>query len=185
MANRITYTLIAAVLAVPVLVVGINYINLQHPMSQVLGDDERNKDISVLAHYQYYLNPDVLIYDLRSVPGTSSPMAITRVMLQFAEKIKDRSFKTVELNHRGNQKFVLKGEFFQKLGEDYKTQNPAYTIRTLPENLYKPDGTAAYGTWTGGLLGVLGHQMEDFTSFHRTWYIDDLVSETKGAGHAG
>jgi hypothetical protein len=185
MAKRTVYTLITAALAVPLLVAGVNYVNLQGSMSQVLGDDERIKDISVSAHYQYYLNPDVLVYDLRSVPGTSSPMDITRVMLQFAEKIKDRSFKTVELDHRGNQKFILKGEFFQKLGEDYKTQNPAYTIRTLPENLYKPDGTAAYGTWTGGLLGVLGHQMEDFTSFHRTWYIDDLISETKATGHAG
>jgi hypothetical protein len=185
MTKRTVYTLFAAVLAVPLLIAGVNYVNLQHSMSQVLSDDERNKDISVSAHYEYYLNPAVLVYDLRSVPGTSSPMDITRVMLQFAEKIKDRSFKTVELNHRGNQKFVLKGKFFQKLGEEYKTQNPAYTLRTLPENLYKPDGTAAYGTWTGGILGVLGHQMEDFASFHQAWYIDDLVSETKGAGHAG
>ena len=30
--------------------------------------------------------------------------------------------------------------------------------------------------WSGGLLGVLNAQMEDFNKFHREWYIDVLIS---------
>ena len=48
-------------------------------------------------------------------------------------------------------------------------------MRTLPENVFKMDGTAAFGTWTGGWLGVVGKQMEDFSEFHKQWYISDLA----------
>jgi hypothetical protein len=177
MANRQIIASAGVVITVALAVAGTNYVNLQRPLSQVVDDDPRNKDIKVSAHYQYFVNPNVLVYDLRDIPGSSSPVDITRVMLQFAKRIKDRPFDSVELNHRGHERFILKGDYFKKLGDEYGSQNPAYTLRTLPENLYKPDGKAAYGTWTGGLLGVLGRQMEDFTNFHRSWYIDDLVAE--------
>ena len=176
MAHRQITTSAGAVIAVALAIVGTNYVNLQRPLSHVLDNDPRNKDIKVSAHYQYFVNPHVLVYDLREVPGSSSPVDITRVMLQFAEQIKGRPFESVELNHRGQEKFVLKGDYFKKLGDEYGSQNPVYTFRTLPENLYKPDGKSAYGTWTGGLLGVLGRQMEDVTDFHRSWYIDVLVA---------
>lgn len=61
------------------------------------------------------------------------------------------------------------------MGVEYGTQNPVYTMRTFPENLYRPDGTAAFGTWTGGLFGVLGKQMEDFIEFHKQWYVNELA----------
>jgi hypothetical protein len=165
---------VTVVIAVALAIAGTNYVSLQRPLSLVLDNDPRNKDIEVSANYQYFVNPNILVYDLRDVPGSSSPVDITRVMLQFAEQIKDRPFDIVELNHWG-QKIHPEGRLFQETGDEYGLQNPTYTSRTLPENLYKPDGKAAYGTWTGGLLGVLGRQMEDFTNFHRSWYIDDLV----------
>ena len=39
----------------------------------------------------------------------------------------------------------------------------------LPEQLYLPDGTAAFGSWTGGWLGVLGRQIEDVNTFGQAW----------------
>ena len=47
-------------------------------------------------------------------------------------------------------------------------------MRTFPENVYRPDGARAFDSWTGGVLGVLGKQMEDFNEFHKQWYIEDL-----------
>jgi hypothetical protein len=32
----------------------------------------------------------------------------------------------------------------------------------------------AYPEWTGGALGVLSKQMEDFSDVHDKWYLDDL-----------
>ena len=83
----------------------------------------------------------------------------------------------VKLSHAGNEKFRITGEYFKKLGLEFGEQNPVYTIRTMPQNLYKPDGTAAFGTWTGGVLGVLNNQMEDFNEFHRQWYVSDLAGK--------
>ena len=45
----------------------------------------------------------------------------------------------------------------------------AYLIRTLPEKLFNPDGTAAFGRWEGGLLGVLSKQMEDVSAAALRW----------------
>jgi len=140
----------------------------------VLDSDPRNKGISVLAHYEYFVLPGSLFFDLRGVDQTNSPADVFRVFLQFAASRKDRDYDTVKLAFRGKPKFVLKGEDFKTLGVEYGTQNPVYTIRTFPEHLYRPDGTPAFGKWTGGLLGVLGKQMEDFTEFHKQWYISDL-----------
>jgi hypothetical protein len=164
---------------------GVNYVNLQCTMAQVVADDSRNKGIEVFAHYKYFVNPNVLVYDLRNVADTSSPIDVTRVLLQFAEQQKDKQFTNVELTFQGEDKFVMKGDYFRKLGQEYGAQNAAYTLRTLPQNLYKPDGTRAFGEWTGGLIGVLTRQMEDFGSWHRAWYIDALLAGVKGgAAHA-
>jgi hypothetical protein len=50
-------------------------------------------------------------------------------------------------------------------------------MRTLPENIHQLDGSAAYGTWTGGLLGVWGKQMEDLGKFSEDWYLRDLAKD--------
>ena len=46
---------------------------------------------------------------------------------------------------------------------------------TFPENLLKVDGSRAYPTWAGGLLGVSGKQVEDFNDFHRQWWLQDFT----------
>jgi hypothetical protein len=97
------------------------------------------------------------------------------MLLQFAEQVKDRKFERVELAFRGETKFLLDGDFFQKLGREYSFQNPVYTTNHMPENLSLPDGTRAYDTWTGGLLGVSLKQMQDFNDFHDRWYWRSLT----------
>jgi len=171
--NLIRNTAALAALAAAA-VAGANYFFLQRPLSAVT-DDQRNAGIHVFAHYEYFLNPNVLVYDLRTVSKESSPMDVTRVLAQYAEKIKARSFNSVTLSHQGKAKFKMQGTYFQTLGAEYGTQNPAYTLRTLPQNIYKLDGTPAFETWTGGMLGVLGRQMDDFVAWHRAWYIEDLI----------
>lgn len=156
-------------------VIATNYFQLQRPLSLALSKDPRNDGIYASAHYEYYIIPSTIIFNLKSVSPERSPADVTRILLQFAESQKSKDFSLVKLSHAGKDKFVLKGEYFKTLGQELEDQNPIYTIRTIPENLYKPDGTAAFGTWTGGLLGVVGKQMEDFAEFHRQWYISDLA----------
>lgn len=166
-------------IAVPLLAIAVvavaNYTFLQRHVTAVLDSDPRNNGIEVVAHYELYILPSVLVFDLRVVSPTNSPADVFRILLQFAQAQKERSFSLVKLAHRGTEKFYLKGDYFQRLGQEYGEQNPVYTMRTFPENVYRTDGTPAFGTWTGGLLGVLTKQMGDFGDFHKQWYIADLA----------
>lgn len=152
----------------------VNPLTLQRPMSKILEADPRNDGIVVSAHYGNYLNPSELTFDLKEVSGSNSPADVSRVLFQYAEALQDRKFDQVIISYRGTQKFYFEGLYFQNLGKEYGTQNPVYTMRTLPENVFTRDGSAAFGTWTGGLLGVVGKQMEDFNEFHKQWYLSEM-----------
>jgi len=152
-----------------------NYFTLQHRAGQVLSGDPRNEGIKVFAHYGWFVDPTVLVFDLRQVSGENSPLDVTRTLLQFARTQQDRKFERVVLSYKGAPKFQLEGDYFNTLGIDYEHQNPVYTLRTLPGNVYQLDGSPAFGTWTGGLLGVVGKQMEDLNEFHKQWYLSEFA----------
>lgn len=143
-------------------------------MWDVLESDPRNEGIRVVARYQNYVVFSTLVVDIKSVDGDKAPADVFRVLLQYAEAMRDRSFDRVILASSGKNKFFIEGSYFEQLGGEYDYQNPVYTMRTFPQHLFDPDGNRAFGTWTGGVLGVMGKQMEDFTEFHKRWYVEDL-----------
>ncbi len=65
---------------------------------------------------------------------------------------------------------MMTGDDFRRLGESFAAgENPVYLIRTWPEKLHHPDGTAAFGTWEGGIFGVLTRQMQDANAAGKQW----------------
>jgi len=179
---------IALVVSLIVLVAALaagatNYLSVERPLAKVIADDPRNAGIRALAYHDLLITPSAIVLDIRSLSGETSAADVTRFLLQFAQAMKDRPFDRVILACQGRRKFILKGDYFHTLGVEFGTQNVVYTMRTLPENVFRLDGTAAFSTWTGGLLGVLGQQMEDLNAFHRQWYIDDLLARG-GAGES-
>lgn len=174
--KRILIGLLIGITVTAAAVLFWNYTAVQKPLGTVIENDPRNAGIVVKAHFGNYVAPNELVFDLKSVGSDKSPADVFRLFLQFSESLKDRQFSKVVLAYNGTPKFQLKGEYFQQLGREYATQNPVYTMRTFPENLYKLDGTQAFGQWTGGWLGVLQKQMGDFTEFHKQWYINDAAA---------
>jgi len=168
--GRILVIIVVALVLAAVSVWAVNYVQLQQPMNEVLIQDHRNHGIRVSCHYEGWLNAGVLVYDLRKVPYNKAPADVFRVFLQYAEKLSHRDFSQVRLSYQGHVKFLLPGRHFREVGRDYGTENVLYTIRTFPEKLANPDGTRAFPEWTGGVLGVLKEQMEDFSSFNQRWY---------------
>jgi hypothetical protein len=170
-------TIIILPILIVIAVVGtyaVNYFQLQQPMNQAIQSDYRNDGIDVSVHYSNYVDPSTLVYDLRKVSGSNSASDVFRVLLQFADRIKTKRFSTIELAYKGKTKFKLEGYYFQTLGEEYGSQNPVYTMRTFPEHLKTPSGAEAYSGWTGGWLGVLNKQLEDFNDFHKRWYVSEF-----------
>lgn len=151
-----------------------NYVKLQAPLSRAIESDHRNLGIEARAHYGGYVNPRVLVFDLKMLDQEKSPTDVFRVLLQFAAEVQDEEFQVIQLAHRGTTKFVVHGEYFRRLGMEYGAQNPVYTMRTFPEKLLLPNGDQAYQRWEGGWVGVATKQIEDFNDFHQKWYILDL-----------
>jgi hypothetical protein len=160
--------LAAAVLAA---VVAFNYFGVMRPVAKQLDGDSRNAGFAMTAHYRFYVDPNTLVIDLRQV-DSASPLDLCRGLFQAAKVMSDsgKRFERVVLARTGHPVFHLKGDDFARLGTEFANgQNPVFLIRTLPEKLYRPNGEAAFPQWTGGLLGVLGKQMEDVTTAVRTW----------------
>lgn len=167
---------ILLVFALLILIVySINYFYLQLPLKEVIDEDYRNSAVKANTHFQYYVNFNVLVFNLKEVGGDASKLDVFRTFAQYAEKIQDRKFKRIVLSYKGKSKFFIKGVDFIELGEEYSYQNPMYIIRTFPENIYNLDGVKAFSSWSGGLLGVMGKQMEDFNEFMDKWFMDDLT----------
>jgi hypothetical protein len=70
----------------------------------------------------------------------------------------------------------LEGTYFRQLGNELDFQNPVYTMRTFTSHLYQPNGSKAFPEWTGGLLGVMAKEIEQFNEFHKQWYMTELSS---------
>jgi hypothetical protein len=138
-----------------------------------IASDPRNGGITASAYYQDTFDHSVVVFDLQQVAEGKSRLDVFRFFLGFSQQLKNERFRTVELAFRGKTKFRIDGSYFNQLGSERDFQNPAYTIRTFPENLKTTSGINAYPSWSGGVLGVLNHQMEDFTDFHNKWYLDE------------
>ena len=161
--------LMGSILILSISILSINYFSISKPLQDHLKLDSRNKGISIDAHYKYYIVPQTLTLNLNSVDKTKAPVDIVRALFVTAEQLQHKTFNTIELAYNGKTKFILKGDYFKKLDNEYETQNPMYSLRTFPENLFLPNGEKAYDQWTGGILGVLGKQMEDVKDFVEKW----------------
>lgn len=163
--------LLIPLLVIPACVWSLNFILVQSVVGRALDADPRNSGYSLSARYRFYCDPSTLVLDLGAV-SAAAPLDLFRGLFQSASALTSagRTFERVILERRGTTVFLMTGEDFRDIGTEFAGgQNPVYLIRTLPEKLFKPTGEAAFGRWEGGLLGVLGKQMEDATEAGRRW----------------
>jgi hypothetical protein len=153
----------------PVLVVLLNYGLFQVPADRVIDRDDRNSGMVVRAHWRWYVDPTVLVYDLRDAPTDATGVDVLRAFLQFAYKQKDRTFVRVDLSWRGTRRFSIKGGDFAELGRQYANRSPVDTMIVMPAILYRPDGSRAYPTGNGSFAEQHAQLLLDFTSFVNAW----------------
>ena len=165
-------TALATLLLVVVAIVGINHFRLNSYAAEAM----KFRDVEVLAYYRYGVLPDSIVLDIRDVGLENSAAATIGGVIEFADALSEREFREVVLAWRGEPRFILGGRDFQEMGREAAYQNPVYTIRTLPEKLRAPDGSRAFSVWTGGMIGVLGAQMDDVNEFARQWYMQDALA---------
>jgi hypothetical protein len=158
-----------AAFALPLLVFLLNFGLFQDPVNKVIQRDDRNRGISVRAHWRWYVDPTVLVYDLRDVPAGATGVDALRPFLHFAYKQKGRKFVRVDLAWRGTTRFSIKGGDFDELGRQYVNRSPVDTMTVMPGILYRPDGSRAFPARSGSFAQQNSQLLVDFTTFVNTW----------------
>ncbi len=160
---------VALVLALMALFQVTAYFTLKQPLARAMRSDERNQGIVASAYYRNFLPGGEVVLNIDGVGRETKNVDLMRVILQFAATQQHETHDRVILAFRGEERFMMTGEHFRKLGREYGVQNPMYTMRTLPENLYRMDGRRAFPSWEGGALGVMAEQMKNFSEFIEEW----------------
>ncbi len=96
--------IIGFVIVIAIIVAGIylfNYLTLVQPVSKIIDSDNRNKGIEFDLHYQSYINPGILIFNLKNVESDKAAADVFRVLLQTTSALKEKEFKTIELAFKG------------------------------------------------------------------------------------
>jgi hypothetical protein len=158
-----------AVLALPVLVFLVNFGLFQDPVNKVIERDDRNRGMAVRAHWRWYVDPTVLVYDLRDTPADATGVDVLRAFLQFAYKQKGRQFVRVDLAWRGERRFSIKGPDFAELGRQYANRSPVDTMTVMPGILYRPDGSKAFPVRSASFADQNSQLLLDFATFVNTW----------------
>lgn len=151
------------------LAIAVFNLSVWWPVSQALGSDDRNSGFGLHAYRSALVHPRDITLDLVTVDSAAT-IDLTRGLFQAAEALKDREFGEVTLARGGKAVFVMSGADFKELGASVAAgENPIYLLRTLPAKLTLPDGRRAFGSWSGGWLGVLSGQMDDLNAFGPAW----------------
>lgn len=146
-----------------------NLFLLQQPVNDILRENAAFQGMEVSAHYQYWVVPGVIVYDLERLSFRQTPIDVHTAFLEFARKLKGKRYSRVELSYRGTTKFSIDGASFAKLGEEYAKRNFDFVLYSFAGLFRSPDGTPAIDRKTSERNALL--------EFHRRWYGQDQMTQ--------
>src|SRR5438132_1099354 len=150
-----------------------NLFLLQEPMNQVLHDNAAFNGMRVSTHYEYWIVPGVVVYDLRDLSVRQTPIDVHTALLEFAKKVRERKISRVQLSYRGTTKFEIDGAMFRRLGDEYAKQNFDYVLYKFP-HLFRAKKVSH--------VNDSGSARDALVQFHREWYGRDLLTRTVANG---
>ncbi|MGZ8869244.1 MAG: hypothetical protein ACXW2P_12950, partial [Thermoanaerobaculia bacterium] len=150
-----------------------NLLLLQQPMDEVLQKNAAFSGMQVSAHYQYYIIPGVVVYDLRELSVRQTPIDVHTAFLEFAKNLRDKKYQRVELSYRGTTKFSIDGASFQKIGNEYDKKNFDYVLYSFPR-LFTAENGAKKPT------GPTDRDL--LLQFHKQWYGEDGMTRAVANG---
>jgi len=147
-----------------------NYFLLQEPVNDILKENRAFNGMRVSAHYQYFVVPGVVVYDLQSLSFRQTPIDVHTAFLEFAKTLKEKRYKRVDLSYRGTKKFTIDGAAFARLGTEYAKKNFEFALYDFPRLLHTAEGTPP--------LASKDESRDALLQFHRRWYGDDQLTKT-------
>jgi hypothetical protein len=147
-----------------------NLFLLQQPVNDILHENAAFAGMEVSAHYEYWVVPGVVVYDLKQLSFKQTPIDVHTAFLEFARTLKNKRYSRVDLSYRGTTKFSIDGASFTKLGEEYSKKNFDYVLYSFARLFKAPDGKPALGRATT--------ERDALLEFHRRWYGQDQMTQT-------
>jgi predicted nucleic acid-binding Zn ribbon protein len=147
-----------------------NVVLLQEPVNDILRENSALRGMKVSAHYEYWVLPGVVVYDLEELSFRQTPIDVHTAFLEFAKKLKTKRYSRVDLSYRGTTKFSIDGASFARLGEEYAKRNFDYVLYSFPRLFRAADGTAPLPPGTT--------ERDQLLEFHRRWYGQDQLTKT-------
>jgi hypothetical protein len=151
-----------------------NVFLLQEPMNDVLRQNVAFRGMNVSAHYEYWVIPGVVVYDLRDLSFRQTPIDVHTAFLEFAKRMRAAKVKRVELSYRGTTKFTIDGAAFHRLGDEYSKRNFEYVLYTFPR-LFHSVGSDAPSQ-------AANSERDALLRFHRHWYGEDQMTRSVANG---
>lgn len=151
-----------------------NAILLQEPVNDILHKNAAFRGMEVSAHYQYWVIPGVVVYDLKNLSFRQTPIDVHTAFLEFAGALKDKRYSRIELSYQGEKKFTVDGAAFAQLGKEYEKRNFEYVLYDFPKQIQPADGQKPIVT--------PGNERDALLEFHRRWYGQDQMTDTVANG---
>jgi hypothetical protein len=168
------FVLVGTPLVAAIIGYSANLFLLQEPMNDVLHESTAFQGMNVSAHYEYWVVPGVVVYDLRELSIRQTPIDVHTAFLEFAQKLKDKRYSRVELSYKGTTKFSIDGDSFRHIGDEYAKKNYDYVLYTVPRLFHAVDGAPQPAA------GVSGR--DALVQFHKQWYGHDVLTRTVANG---
>jgi hypothetical protein len=149
-----------------------NLFLLQEPVNDILKENAAFHGMKVSAHYEYWVIPGVVVYDLQSLSFKQTPIDVHTAFLEFARELKEKRYSRVDLSYQGETKFSIDGASFTKLGQEYAKRNFDYVLYTFPKLFKASDGKPINAT----------EDRDALLQFHRQWYGQDQMTKTVANG---
>lgn len=152
----------------------VNLFLLQEPVNDILKENAAFRGMEVSAHYEYYVVPGVVVYDLRGLSFRQTPIDVHTAFLEFAKQLKEKRYKRIDLSYKGEKKFEIDGASFARLGSEYAKRNFEYALYSFPRLFHAAAGTPPLAQQTASRDALL--------EFHRRWYGEDPLTKTVDNG---
>lgn len=153
-----------------------NLFLLQEPVNDIIRENSAYHGMKVSAHYQYWVIPGVVVYDLKELSFRQTPIDVHTAFLEFARTLKEKRYSRVDLSWRGTTKFSVDGASFAKIGNEYARRNFDYVLYKMPRLFRAADGTPP--------IEAGATDRDALLQFHRRWYGEDVMTKTVNNGLA-
>lgn len=144
-----------------------NILLLQQPVDDVLKRNAAFNGMEVSAHYEYWVVPGVVVYDLKEIGVRQTPIDVHTAFLEFAKEVREKRYSRIELSYRGVSKFSIDGASFQRLGDEYAKKNYDYALYRFPRLFHRSGANASQPGAT---------DRDALMQFHKQWYGDDPMT---------